>query len=211
VALGKKYGVKVYPSLDESRVTPEAKALRQTVESYRGRALNAWRAGVDGVYLFNSFDPHNAIWRELGSADTLKRLDQDYFASIRGVGGAAGGALSHREYQHVPTLNPKVPLPVTAEQPAKVTFKCGNDALTDQAKVALRLQFNDLSQPSNLQVSLNGKRLAAPTVKADWLEFAIDGRALQADNQVEVSLAPAAKGVQWMDLHCQVRWTKSQK
>ena len=46
VKLARKYGVKVYPSLDEPRVRdPEAQKARASLESYRGRALQAWAGG----------------------------------------------------------------------------------------------------------------------------------------------------------------------
>ncbi|MBS10848.1 MAG: hypothetical protein CME19_04505 [Gemmatimonadetes bacterium] len=34
--------------------------------------LNAWRAGVNGIYTFNRFDPHDPILRELGDREWLE-------------------------------------------------------------------------------------------------------------------------------------------
>ncbi len=110
VALAHKYGVKIYPSLDESRVKDEtAKKMRSTALAYRGRAANVLSAGADGVYLFNSFDPSSPGWRELGDPKLLAKLDKDYFASIRGVIGANGGNLPFQPFQKYETLNPANP------------------------------------------------------------------------------------------------------
>ncbi len=88
--LARKYRVKFYLSLDESRVRDKSsRKLRASTAAYRGRALNAWQAGADGVYLLNSFNPRDPIWRELGSPARLAAADQDYFASVLGVGAAA--------------------------------------------------------------------------------------------------------------------------
>ena len=46
VVLGHKYGVKVYPSLDESRIKNEpGKAMRMTNLAFRGRAADVWVPG----------------------------------------------------------------------------------------------------------------------------------------------------------------------
>jgi len=51
-----------------------------------GEARNAWKAGVDGIYTFNRFNPNDPILRELGDPallETLERIDQTvYVANI---------------------------------------------------------------------------------------------------------------------------------
>ncbi len=84
VALGRKYGVPVYPSLDDPRFkNPESQKLRTSDACYRGRALEAWTAGADGVYLFNFFDPHSPLLKELGDPKKLAELEQLYPAGAR--------------------------------------------------------------------------------------------------------------------------------
>ena len=112
VHLGRRYDVRVYPGLSETRVGGghHADRARASDECYRARAANAWRAGADGIYLFNLFDPRRRIWNEIGSAETLNGKDKVYFASVRGVGRAAGGAYPHQPFIRIPTLNPGAPL-----------------------------------------------------------------------------------------------------
>ena len=211
VKLGNKYNVPVYPSLDESRVRdPEAKKLRMTVEAYRGRALAARSAGMAGLNLFNSFNPHAPIWKELGEPATLARQDHDYFASIRGVGAAAGGALPHRSYQKIATLNPKAAVAVSADKAATVSFYNGVEyQKLDSAtppQITLRLQF-DKEAPQNIQVALNGVALKSSTAADGWLECTVDPGMLKLnENQVTVSLGDKDAAAKWTDLRCTVRW-----
>ena len=73
VALGKRYDVPIYACLSaRTRVTDS----RQEV--WRGEAMNAWDAGVSGIYIFNRFNPKDPIFRELGDPETLKGLDKVY-------------------------------------------------------------------------------------------------------------------------------------
>jgi hypothetical protein len=212
VALARKYGVKCYASLDESRVPdPEAKKLRMTPAAYRGRVLNALDAGMDGVYLFNSFDPHNPIWREIGDRGLISTKDQDYFASVRGLAGAAGNAYPHRPFQNIPTLNPKAPVQVAPGKAATVPLRVGNAQLSKiepaLIQTTLRLQFKALPVPDSASVFLNGKSLSAPKMNDRWMEFPLDPHAVRTGiNEVRVETAADAAPLEWWDLHLQFRY-----
>ena len=211
VALGHKYGVPVYPSLDEARLKDEdSQALRYRSElGLRGRALNAWKAGVDGIYTFNFFDPASRLWRELGDPDVLAKLDKDYFASFRGVGAPAG--VPHESYITLPTLNPGAPLKIEAGGANETQFRCGDDP--DRiGKATLRLRFKAPAETGLLSVALNGTPLANPRQEKDWLAFDLDPKTLKSGpNAVRVSLAAAAsRPALWTDLHMQVRQEQSQ-
>ena len=212
VKLAHKHGVKVYPSFDESRVRdPDALKLRRTLGTYRGRALTAWNEGADGLYLFNSFNPSSPIWRELGSPDKLALLDQDYFASIRGLGAAAGGTFPHADFMHIPQLNPARPLAIKPGVPAQTRFNVGGNPVGGKAKVTLRLQFKETVSPEDLSAMLNGQVLTNAKVQGNWLEFSLEPKAVKPGaNEVQVSLAANAKAktVAWTDLHCAVRFPK---
>ena len=71
VALGKKYGAPVYACLSASRIQGDMKV-------WRGEAMNAWEAGVDGIYTFNRFNPRDQVFRELGDYEALKALESAY-------------------------------------------------------------------------------------------------------------------------------------
>ncbi len=188
IQLGHRYGVKVYPSLDESRVRDEtARKLRGSLATYRGRALNVWSSGADGVYLFNFFDPASPLWRELGDPTELRKLERHYFASVRGVGGMP---VPHQTFMHVPTLNPAIPIPVRPEKTARIEFQVGENisGKDERNRVALRLLFKQPPEPKSLSAVLNGKELAVGAVRAGWLEFDGQGSLLrQGANVLEIS------------------------
>lgn len=210
VALARHHGVKVYPSLDETRITdPAAAKLRMTDLGYRGRAAAAWAAGADGIYLFNFFDPRSPRWRELGDARALAAMDKDYFASFRGVGAAAGGNLPHAPFQMIETLNPTRPKTIAPGKTAVARLMLGDETgvASSGAKMTLRLQFAKAVRAEDVAVSLNGRRLSAGAVTAGWLELPVaTGAPRRGRNEVEVRLAAAAPAaVRWMDLHVRVR------
>ncbi|MBI5693243.1 MAG: family 10 glycosylhydrolase [Verrucomicrobia bacterium] len=207
VALGRKHGVKVYPSLDESRVRdPDARKLRSTTAAYRGRALEAWAAGVDGVYLFNSFNPKDPIWRELGDPAGLAAAPHDYFASVLGVGAAAGGALPHASFQQIPRLNPAAPLPLKPGTTETARFVAGNRPANRGMAVTLRLQFNRPAAAGTVTVTLNDSAVAVSRSEGQWIECTVSPEQMRTGpNAVAVTLAPAAPPLAWTDLQCQVR------
>lgn len=194
VQLGHRYGVKVYPSLDEPRIKDKtAQELRASLATYRGRALNVWSAGADGVYVFNVFDPNHPLWRELGDPAGLLKLDRNYVASVRGVGAVP---VPHQKFIRIPTLNPANPIAVTSEKPASVEFNIGEDTslAAENTRIVLRLRFKEPPDPQGLSVRVNGKELPVGVPGDGWLDFALPGNALrQGSNTLEVVCQPQDK------------------
>lgn len=192
-ALGKKYGVKVYASLDESRIKDEAgRKSRGTNEAYRGRAAAAWQAGMDGVLLFNFFDPASPLWKELGNAKKLTELDKDYFGSVRGIVGANGGNLPIGPYQKVETLNPSNPKKVAAGMELSARIMMGESGKTEKT---LRLRFRAV--PAELVVQVNGHVVSIKETEPDWVEARVTKELVAGINKVTVKSQSATE---WMDL-----------
>ncbi|HOX58771.1 MAG TPA: hypothetical protein P5205_10865 [Candidatus Paceibacterota bacterium] len=195
VQLGHRYGVKVYPSLDEPRVRDEgARKLRGTPAAYRGRALNVWHAGADGVYLFNFFDPASSLWRELGDPAGLRKLERTYFASVRGVGSMP---VPHQKFLRVPTLNPASPVSVAAGKPGRVVFRVGEDfaGAGEPARICLRLRFKNMPAAGQFHGSLNQQPLSNGEIRDVWMEYQLNAKALCAGiNLLEVSCADSPAG-----------------
>lgn len=121
VSLGHRYGVRVYPALDESRVPEEGSddvtagtfaRPRSRYETYRARAAEVWASGADGVYLYNYFDPESPLLSELGDSRLLSSLDRDCYASYLGAGRIAGDGYPHEPYMSIPSLNPLAPIAI---------------------------------------------------------------------------------------------------
>lgn len=91
--LGRKYGVSVYACLVSRRVMmggeAEAATSSDGLRRWRGEALAAWRAGMNGIYTFNRFEPYDQLFHELGDSNLLsglERIDQTNYAAENGFG-----------------------------------------------------------------------------------------------------------------------------
>ena len=164
VALGHKYGVKVYPSLDESRLRDQsALERRRTNLAYRARAADVWRAGADGVYVFNypfDGDPTDKLMSELGSAEGLAKLDKDYFGSTRGAMNSAGGNLPYQPYLKIETLSSDNPKSIKPGAAATAKLSLG-EKLEKQSNATLKLRLNlgDAKAAEDFRVAMNGNNL----------------------------------------------------
>ncbi len=196
-ALGHKYGVPVYPSLSESRVQGQSRFSRASVECYRGRATNAWLAGMDGMYLFNFFDVSSSrspVLREIGDPAVLQFKNKLYFATVRD--GNPNSCLSDGvRYQTVPILTPGHPLCIKRSSPLKVNVTIGEDlAAARQAgrtpTLKCHAQMPHLRRAEQVVVKFNGRVLSGGKVSAGWLDFPLPADCLQrGDNQVEIALS----------------------
>jgi hypothetical protein len=211
IALARKYGVKVYPSLDESRLKDkDANALRVAITGYRGRASSAWAAGADGIYFFNFNDtqPGVSLLNEAGDPRELAKRDRDYFASPRGVGNAAGGNFPFEKFMTIETLNPGNPKTLVPNTAVVARLHTGEPANRETpTNYTLRLQLNPLPEAKFVRAIWNGKpiELAAAT---GWLESQVAAKTMKrGENRLELTLTGESpkKKVQWTDLMLQVR------
>ncbi|MEX0643109.1 MAG: hypothetical protein WD468_10435 [Pirellulales bacterium] len=215
VALGHKYGVKVYPSLESSRVSDlSGQNMRMTELAYRARAADAWRAGADGIHLFNfpeSYRSDNSVLKELGSPQVLATLDKDYFGSARGIKNSSAGNLPFEPYLKLETLNPDKPSKIEpgATATAKLTLGEHLDRAAG-AKLKLRLKMRGVPDAQHIQIALNGKNLEAKPSADDWLESVPSNSDLRLGlNTVDVTLSEKAnRPATWSDVVLAVRHAK---
>jgi len=208
VALARRHGVKIYPSLDESRVNDAtARAMRRTDLADRGRAANVWGFGADGVYLFNGPEPGSPLWRQLGAPQVLAGLDKDYFGSVRGVVNAAGGNLPYASYQKVETLNPSNARTVAPGKSATARLNVGEDlSQAGPVSLKLRLRFKAAVNPQLIQAFCNDQPLSLVGTNRTWVEYSVSPRVVrQLANRIKVTLAAKAPQAAWTDLMLEVR------
>jgi len=189
VGLGRKYNVPVYPCLSDSRVRGESRFKRDAKESYRGRAMNAWAAGADGVYLFNCFDPRHPLWREVGDPSKLRGMDKLYFVTV--LDGNPDRSLANgSRYQAVPVLTPNQPRSVTSKQPLSLPIVIGDDFSQGQKPtLTCHLQMPSVSRSEQVTVKLNGHPVSNGTVKDGWVDLPIvPAWAKRGANEIEVSI-----------------------
>ncbi|MEA1950066.1 MAG: family 10 glycosylhydrolase [Planctomycetota bacterium] len=235
VALGKKYDVPVFAGLSESRVRDDPGRVRNSIEAYRGRAMNAWDAGVDSVYLFNLFNPKLPQWRELGEPDKLALLDKVYVANIRGTTAARRWIpRADRFINRKTTICPENPMKLPPGKPAVGWIRVGEDIAGNQsdgrkAQVTLRLRMPGTTDPEDYTVKLGDKVLtggkktgprtaAGKPLKAakgkkqparEWLEFQVEPQHVRRGfNRIEITLNKNAKGKPqvWKDIQLSVRY-----
>ena len=175
VELGHKHGIAVYAGLSESRVRGEGgRFRRQSAESYRGRALRAWQAGVDAVYLFNYFNPKGGFLREIGDPELLRGLDHIYFASIRN-GNPNSYLADGKRFQNVSIVTPSDPLAVNPGTAESVDVAIGDDFSQFEAGQMPTVTCHVMALGGErLSLRVNDSPAAEGTVQDSWVDYPLD-------------------------------------
>lgn len=155
VAMGHRYGVKVYAGLSEPRVQNEHPALvRLQNPVYRARASAAWQAGVDGLYIFNEYNTRSRYLKEIGNAGKLEHKNNLYFVTYRN-GNPNSYLKNGRDYSAIPMLTPVNPR-VLESAPVSFQLEIGNE--NTPARTALILYLKE-GAPEWIKASLNNTDL----------------------------------------------------
>ena len=193
VAIGKKHGVAVYPCLSDTRVRGEARFYRRSLESLRGRAMNAWHAGADGLYIYNHFNPNSPMWKELGNPETIRYKKKLYFVTVRD-GNPSRFLVDGDSYRTIPILTPSHPKAITPGSEISFNLPVADDVQSakqngHQPKVVLHLEAPKVKQPSQIAVRLNEHVLEKCTVAKNWLDYEVPVSTLkQGENQISIRM-----------------------
>ena len=203
VELGRKYDVPVFAGLSESRFRDsELRAIRQSIEGYRGRAAQAWAAGVAGIYTFNLFDPASPVFRQLGDAEALATMDKLFTTGARPVGAARHWLLDGDRHLNRPRPLPEQPKTL---QPGKAV-ECVLDVVDrlqgTGAIASLRLCVADVDAAGELHVAMNGVALDSGRKDGRWMEYPLAADAVKhGANRIAVtSKAAPGKSIVLHDL-----------
>lgn len=195
VDLAHRYDVAAYPCLADSRVRGETRFRRASIESYRGRAMNAWFAGADGLHTFNLFHPKSAIFREIGDPAGMATMNKLYFATVRN-GNPNSWLAGGDKYRTVPILTPSNPQGLSPGKPLVVDIMVGEDldaarAMDVQPTVTLHTQIPSIKRAERVRVTLNDHELGEATVADGWLDYPVPLEWLQRGaNRVSIELLP---------------------
>lgn len=209
VTLGHRYGVPVYPSLDESRVRDEkARNMRHTLKAFRGRVMNVWKSGADGVYIFNNSglkrdDLIACIHEPLDDPTLYADYDKDYFVSIRGVGAVAGSCYPHNKFINIPVLNPANPLTIPPEGKEYTFIEMGNEGLGKIPKTYRLKLFLNVNTVADIEVFFNGGRL--PQSEVEENAYDIDDKLIKAGTNTVFIYNPSKEKLTVKDVMVQVR------
>lgn len=158
VELGHRYDVPVYPCLSDSRELDNGSIPERNAESsYRGRALQAWSSGSDGIYLFNAiylFPPNHKIYSQLGDPEVLNQLERTYFVNALRTDIVDGFLKDgHQLYCDLPELNKHRPMKLSPGQSKKLLLKTGS---LQNDRATLLIDVDPVSTGHDLQVQING-------------------------------------------------------
>jgi hypothetical protein len=149
-----------------------------TDEIWRATALNYWRAGVDGLYLWNVHHiPHynDPRWnygpiREIGEPDLIAHLDKRYIVDHSTYDyqvGGDGGIGPYGAYVLPPAQLPLALVETDSDSSAEIRFKvadhlqpAGGQGILESATLKIRLR--NYTNQDRLAFKLNGERLPAP-------------------------------------------------
>lgn len=186
VRLGRKYGVPVYacfscPAVKEGKPQAWPQDFRRGSPAFlRGAVMQAWHSGVDGIYTFNHFNPHAALWREVGDPKELMTRDKVYFMAPRGV---ANNTTHHfyklEEFRHVPTLCVEKPISLSSNETRKMTMVMAEDFPGAEKRglnpeVFCHLWVKGMAEGDRVDVKMNGRLLENVKVAGESLSYRIE-------------------------------------
>jgi hypothetical protein len=195
VRLGHQYGVPVYPCLSEPRYgLRESQQVRQSLACFRGRALDAWNSGADGIYLFNCFDPHSALWRELGDRRLLESMERCYPAGTMSTRQINAWLADGMRWHNQPIPLPERALVLDPGRSGTVEIRVAEQVRPVrgvQPLVTARLLVVERAAAGSLGVALNGQPLGRGVQAGPWWELPVEPSLVRSGiNRLEISLAP---------------------
>ncbi len=137
VELAHRYGVKFYPSLDESRISAALPpGPRNSNAAYYARALEAVEAGADGIYYFNLFSPARIRTVMLGNRADLELKNKLYYATPRSGSAAESYLHGGSELVTTPWLEPGHSQVITPGNRYEFEMTIGDDPMSPAARAA---------------------------------------------------------------------------
>ena len=159
VDLGHQYEVPVYVMLTQVHEPTEGVESEETIEAWRGGAMNRWYWGADGIYIFNLFpaEPDQRL-NEIGSVETLKGLDKVYAIDSLTSESVLGN------FKFVIIMPDRLPLSLKSYDTVTVKLPVGEDIVANTPpgkKVTARLRFriSRLAEEDDVFVRFNGHSL----------------------------------------------------
>ncbi len=184
--LAKKYSVKFYPSLDESRIGNSRLPVpgRNSLPSYFARALDALNSGADGIYYFNMEGKSHLQNTMRGKVEDLADEKKAYFATVRGSGGYAAGFYLRggAQFGTLPRIEPGE----VAVSPVKFDISIGDDLDVPGSRAVVQA-FAQVRAPKGtvFELNANGEVFRPTPVTGGILRFDLGQALHQGVNHFE--------------------------
>jgi hypothetical protein len=200
-AFGHKYDIPVWASIDESRVM--GRDNRNDLAAYRARVMNAWRGGVDTIWIFNYFyfpkDAHFSLLNEAADIETLALTDKVYFPDGRGQDMAWRYLKDGSSYyKRARAFDPQFPEKLKPGQSRIVELRIGDDlsvAARHNRTVNLTLSLRADDVPDDLKVAVNDAALERVAKRDGWIDFKVQPEQVKLGlNLVEIGLSDDSAG-----------------
>ncbi len=196
VDLGHKYEVKVYAGMSETRILGEAGEIRDTAECYRGRAANAWYAGVDGLYYFNIFEPENRLWNEVGEPETLEGLDKIYTTAARSARHVGFWLINGRMFLNRRMLTPRHPASIKVGECESIPLMVGENLSgekSENVRITVGLNVREMDELNLVSLKLKGKLTEGGVESNGWLKYDVEPKYLKRGvNEIEICVDGSA-------------------
>ena len=204
VAFARKYGVRCYASMDESRIPGYAKRNnypiipgRETVPNYRARFAAAFAAGCDGLNLFNlEYGRLTELTRDDPRA--LDGKEKLYFATERGSGGYRpySWLVDGDRFNNMPKVDPAYAVGIGPGKPYAFDLMLGEDfAAAEKRGLEPRVTVLALvDEKTSVTVTLGGRRLVATGEEKGAVAFDVDPKLIRRGLN-EFAVASAKKNV----------------
>jgi len=161
------------------------------VESWRGAASNAWRAGADGIMTFNVFPEMpgtdqtrrvQTIWSDISDPETLAGKDKLFCIENLGYTRDLCFCVGQSPWE-------EDVLPIEIEKGSTVerVLMVGDDISGREDRVRslrLRIRLDGLSEGDNVVVEMNDTTIEASVESPEWLAGDVPAKAMKVGRNV---------------------------
>ncbi|MBM3934226.1 MAG: hypothetical protein FJ319_07980 [SAR202 cluster bacterium] len=187
VDLGHRYDTPVYPCI---RRAPREDAARQSIESYRAMALQAWGEGADGIYFFNLFPEERIdVFHELGRPELLAREDRLHHVYGMGQSSFVQYIPEVARLATMPTLGPMAPKDLAPGVSYRFPLYIGGLPQISGAGISadFSLQIDAPGLPEGVAVTVNGRHINLARESQGRLTGPVEAASLRhGHNQISV-------------------------
>ncbi len=205
VALGRRHGIKVFPSIDTSWMG----GGRNSIPGYTAQAAAALNAGADGLFYFNMFYAKPYIKLMHRNLDDLRLMDKQYYGYYQRSGSFTAISAKTPELDELGNRRGDRLYLREGQLAATMQMEIGDDfsrpevlAKNPQLKLRVETKLNEDYKDYQLKAAINGTPLPKPAFEKGTFVFDVAPAVLKPGaNYFEFEgMDPLKKIAPWMIL-----------